>query len=87
MFIVPVQVTLQSRPPREEKGRMVATMAQFSWVGVILGAVIFGACIRVLDATGWPRNVVFGVTAALMLPVAMFYRPKDESLTEPTTAI
>jgi acyl-[acyl-carrier-protein]-phospholipid O-acyltransferase/long-chain-fatty-acid--[acyl-carrier-protein] ligase len=82
MFIVPVQVTLQSRPPREEKGRMVATMAQFSWVGVILGAVIFGACIRVLDATDWPRNIVFGVTAALMLPVALFYRPADEKLAD-----
>ena len=39
MFIVPVQVALQSRPPREEKGRMIATMNQCSWVGIILGAI------------------------------------------------
>ena len=36
MFIVPVQVTPQSVPPPDEKGRMIATMNQFSWVGVIL---------------------------------------------------
>jgi acyl-[acyl-carrier-protein]-phospholipid O-acyltransferase/long-chain-fatty-acid--[acyl-carrier-protein] ligase len=82
MFIVPVQVALQTRPPREEKGRMIATMNQISWVGVILGAVIYGVCIRVLDITEWPRSTVFGVTAVLMLPVAIFYRPADETLAE-----
>jgi MFS family permease len=81
MFIVPVQVLLQSRPPREEKGRMIATMNQCSWVGIILGAVLYQACIAVLDATGWPRSAIFGVAAALMLPVALLYRPKDEPLT------
>ena len=49
MFIVPVQVSLQSRPPREEKGRMIATMNQFSWIGIILGAIVYEACIRVLE--------------------------------------
>lgn len=80
LFIVPVQVELQSRPPREEKGRMIATMNQFSWVGVILGAVLYWACLKLLNATGWPRSTVFGITAALILPVAIFYRPKDEPL-------
>lgn len=80
MFIVPVQVALQSRPPKEEKGRMIATMNQFSWIGIILGAIVYQACIAVLDATGAPRSAIFGVTAALMLPVALFYRPKDEAL-------
>jgi acyl-[acyl-carrier-protein]-phospholipid O-acyltransferase/long-chain-fatty-acid--[acyl-carrier-protein] ligase len=80
MFIVPVQVALQSRPPREEKGRMIATMNQCSWVGIILGAVVWEICLKVMNATGWPRSSVFAVTAALMLPVALFYRPKDEQL-------
>jgi MFS family permease len=82
MFIVPVQVTLQSRPPRDEKGRMIATMNQISWIGVILGAVVYEACIIVLDQTGGPRSAIFGVTALLMLPVALFYRPKDERLAD-----
>jgi MFS family permease len=82
MFIVPVQVTLQSVPPPEEKGRMIATMNQFSWVGVILGAIVYSKCIDVLNTTGWPRASIFAVTAVLMLPVALFYRPKDERLAD-----
>src|SRR5262249_40834687 len=67
MLIVPVQVTLQSVPPPEEKGRMIATMNQFSWVGVILGALVYSGCLSILEKTGWPRSSVFGVTALLML--------------------
>lgn len=85
LFVVPVQVTVQSRPPRDEKGRVVATMNQCTWLGIILGAMIYSACIAVLDRTGWPRNTIFAVTAALMLPVAIFYRPKDEKLSHDTT--
>jgi acyl-[acyl-carrier-protein]-phospholipid O-acyltransferase/long-chain-fatty-acid--[acyl-carrier-protein] ligase len=82
MFIVPVQVALQSRPPREEKGRMIATMNQCSWIGIILGAVVWDLCLAALKNTGWPRSSVFAVTAMLMLPVAIFYRPKDERLSD-----
>jgi acyl-[acyl-carrier-protein]-phospholipid O-acyltransferase/long-chain-fatty-acid--[acyl-carrier-protein] ligase len=82
MFIVPVQVSLQSRPPRGEKGRMIATMNQFSWIGVILSAIIWEACVRVHDLTGWPLSTFFALTAALLLPVATFYRPKDERLAD-----
>ena len=82
MFIVPVQVMLQSRPPRGDKGRMIATMNQCTWVGVILSALLYKACIEVLDATGGPRNLIFAVGAAFMLPIALFYRPADEKLTE-----
>ena len=80
MFIVPIQVALQSRPPREQKGRMIATMNQCSWVGIILGAILYAVSISVFDAYDLPRNTMFAVTAALMLPVAAFYRPKDEQL-------
>jgi acyl-[acyl-carrier-protein]-phospholipid O-acyltransferase/long-chain-fatty-acid--[acyl-carrier-protein] ligase len=83
MFIVPVQVLLQSRPPRSDKGRMIATMNQCTWIGVILSAVLYKACIEVLDATGGPRNLIFAVGAAFMLPIALFYRPPDQKLTEP----
>jgi sugar phosphate permease len=75
-------VSLQSRPPRQQKGRMIATMNQCSWIGIILGALLYQVCIWVFDAYAWPRNTMFAVTAALMLPVAVFYRPKDEPLSE-----
>jgi MFS family permease len=80
LFVVPVQVIVQSRPPRDEKGRVVATMNQLTWIGVILGSLIYGASIHFLDRIGGPRNTVFAVTAILMLPVAIFYHPKDEKL-------
>jgi acyl-[acyl-carrier-protein]-phospholipid O-acyltransferase/long-chain-fatty-acid--[acyl-carrier-protein] ligase len=82
MFIVPVQVTLQSVPPADEKGRMIATMNQFSWVGVILGALVYNLCLDILSRTGWPRATIFAVTAVLMLPVAILYRPTDTKLTD-----
>jgi hypothetical protein len=55
-------------------------MNQCTWVGVILSALLYKACIEVLDATGGPRNLIFAVGAAFMLPIAIFYRPKDEIL-------
>jgi acyl-[acyl-carrier-protein]-phospholipid O-acyltransferase/long-chain-fatty-acid--[acyl-carrier-protein] ligase len=82
MFIVPVQVALQSRPPKSEKGRMIATMNQCSWIGIILGAIVYQASISVLDKIGGPRSAIFAVTAVLMLPVALFYRPQDQELGE-----
>ncbi len=82
MFIVPVQVALQSRPPKEEKGRMIATMNQCSWIGIILGAIVYQSCILVLDAVGGPRSAIFAVAAVLMLPVVLLYRPQDQELSE-----
>ncbi len=58
---------------------MIATMNQCSWIGIILGAVLFAVGLRVFDAYGWPQNTMFAVTAALMLPVAIFYRPRTSN--------
>jgi len=76
IFIVPIQVALQSLPPKREKGRMIALMNQCSWVGIILGAILYKTCIVILDAAGGPRSAIFAVTALIMLPVVLFYRPK-----------
>ncbi|MGD9633865.1 MAG: MFS transporter [Pirellulales bacterium] len=80
MFAVPVQVIIQSRPPRTEKGRMIATMNQCTWVGVIIGTAIFGASIWLVERNGWPQCSIFALTAVLILPVALFYRPQDQEL-------
>jgi acyl-[acyl-carrier-protein]-phospholipid O-acyltransferase/long-chain-fatty-acid--[acyl-carrier-protein] ligase len=80
MFIVPVQVALQSRPPKEEKGRVIATMNQLSWIGVILGAIVYKLSLAALVEANAPRSLIFGITALLMPPVALLYRPKDEQL-------
>jgi MFS family permease len=82
MFIVPVQVMLQSRPPREEKGRMIATMNQCSWIGIILGALLYKVSLVALESIDGPRSAIFAVTAVLMLPVAICYRPQETRLAE-----
>jgi hypothetical protein len=79
---VPIQVMLQSRPAREEKGRMIATMNQFTWIGVILSAVLYFGCIRAIKYFGGPQNLVFAVAAAIMLPIAIFYRPQEQTLVD-----
>jgi acyl-[acyl-carrier-protein]-phospholipid O-acyltransferase/long-chain-fatty-acid--[acyl-carrier-protein] ligase len=79
IFIVPIQVALQSLPPKQEKGRMIALMNQCSWVGIILGAILYKTCVVILDATGGPRSAIFAVTALIMLPVVLFYYPEGES--------
>jgi acyl-[acyl-carrier-protein]-phospholipid O-acyltransferase/long-chain-fatty-acid--[acyl-carrier-protein] ligase len=80
MFVVPVQVVLQMRPPRREKGRMIAVANLATNVGIIFGAVIYKISISILDGVDGPRSAIFAVTAAIMLPVALFYRPEDKVL-------
>jgi acyl-[acyl-carrier-protein]-phospholipid O-acyltransferase/long-chain-fatty-acid--[acyl-carrier-protein] ligase len=80
MFVVPVQVILQLRPSQAEKGRMIAVQNLTTNLGIILGAVLFKLCISLLDQVGGPPSAIFVVTAAIMLPVALFYRPKDVTL-------
>lgn len=80
MFVVPIQVSLQVLPPPEDKGRMIALMNQCNFLGIIAGGLIFGIAMGVLEANNWPRNRVFAITAAIMLPIALFYRPEEREL-------
>jgi acyl-[acyl-carrier-protein]-phospholipid O-acyltransferase/long-chain-fatty-acid--[acyl-carrier-protein] ligase len=80
-FALPVQVFLQSRPPESLKGRMIGTMNLVNWVGIILAAVVFyPRCLSMLAASGLPNFAVFGATALVLLPVALFYHPRDAEL-------
>jgi MFS family permease len=75
LFAVPIQVFLQTRPPASLKGRTIATTNLANWVAIIASAGVyftFDVVVRRLDV---PRATVFALTALLMLPVAVFYRP------------
>jgi len=80
MFVVPIQVTLQVLPPPQEKGRMIALMNQCNFIGIIGGGFIFKWALEWLVSAGMPQNMTFLVTAAIMLPIALFYRPKEVQL-------
>jgi len=79
-FAVPLQVFLQSRPPEDKKGRMIAVMNQANWIGVLFSAFFYFAFSQLIDAMDWPKSIMFLFIAALMLPIALFYHPKSESL-------
>lgn len=80
MFVVPIQVAVQALPPPEEKGRMVALMNQVNWIGIILGAVLFKGALSLCESLDQPRNTAFAIGALVMLPIALFYRPKERRL-------
>lgn len=80
MFVVPIQVSLQALPPPEDKGRMIATMNQANFAGILLGGLLFSGLTGLLAAWKLPVNLVFAVTAAIMLPIALFYRPEERAL-------
>lgn len=80
LFIVPLQVELQTRPPKSQKGRMIGTMNLINWVGIVLSAVFFGFFTMVCNKLNWPMSHVFLVLALVILPVALFYHPRDEAL-------
>lgn len=86
LFIVPLQVCLQTAPPDSQKGRMIATMNFANWVGILFSAAFyFGVDLlrRGLSASlnlVVPHAMMFGALALVILPVALLYRPTDREL-------
>lgn len=80
LFAVPLQVFLQSRPPNDKKGRMIAVMNQANWIGVLLSAGLYQGLAMLIEHQAWSRSVMFLFIGALMLPVALFYHPQSEAL-------
>jgi acyl-[acyl-carrier-protein]-phospholipid O-acyltransferase/long-chain-fatty-acid--[acyl-carrier-protein] ligase len=82
LFAVPLQVFMQSRPPADKKGRMIAVMNQANWVGILLAVAIYWALTKLIEGQEWPRSITFLFIALLMLPIALFYNPKNELLSD-----
>jgi acyl-[acyl-carrier-protein]-phospholipid O-acyltransferase/long-chain-fatty-acid--[acyl-carrier-protein] ligase len=81
LLAVPLQVYLQAKPPETLKGRMIGTMNLINWVGILFSSVFYHYCQRLFTAIGLPPFYTFGATAlVILLPIALFYRPKDVSL-------
>ncbi|NNJ24921.1 Lysophospholipid transporter LplT [Planctomycetes bacterium LzC2] len=78
LFAVPLQVALQTRPPRDLKGRMIGAMNLFNWIGIVLSSVVyFGLTATV--AAGGHYHWAFAVAGALLIPVGLFFRPSPET--------
>jgi acyl-[acyl-carrier-protein]-phospholipid O-acyltransferase/long-chain-fatty-acid--[acyl-carrier-protein] ligase len=82
LFVVPLQVFMQSRPPEDQKGRMIGAMNLVNWIGILLAAGFYQLCATVfeLEDVGISVSWIFAITSLLLIPVAIFYRPREESL-------
>lgn len=77
LFSVPLQVFLQERPPRDQKGRVIGAMNLLNWIGIFLAAGLYGLLTRGIVWAGVGQWALFAGTAVMMLPVAIFYRPRE----------
>jgi acyl-[acyl-carrier-protein]-phospholipid O-acyltransferase/long-chain-fatty-acid--[acyl-carrier-protein] ligase len=80
LFAVPLQVYLQVKAPREQKGRIIGTTNLVNWIGIAISGVYYHGWNLVFASRQWPPSLMFAAAAALLAPVALFYRPRDESL-------
>ena len=71
LFVVPLQVFMQTRPPVGHKGRMIGAMNLINWIAILAASGFYYLCAVLLSPVSW----TFGVLAAAVLPVAIFYRP------------
>ncbi len=74
IFSIPVQVFLQARPPKALKGRLIATMNQANFVGILLAGPLYQLFEKIAGSLGWPISSVFWMMGAIVLPLAIFYR-------------
>jgi len=74
IYSIPLQVFLQERPPNALKGRLIATMNQGNFLGMLLAGPLYQLFELIANSLGTPINSVFLMIALLVLPLAMFYR-------------
>jgi MFS family permease len=74
IYAVPLQVFLQDQPPAALKGRMIGTMNQANFVGILLSGPLYQALEAVASRMGWPISSLFWMLALFLLPLAVRYR-------------
>ncbi len=78
LFAVPLQVFMQSRPPEDQKGRMIGAMNLVNWIGILLSAIFFGLCSFLFKQFQLPISMIFVAISLIVLPVALFYHPETD---------
>lgn len=77
IFVVPIQVFVQAKPPADQKGRLIGSMNFMTWIGILLSAVwllVFNQLVAFLPNPVQHQYLLFVSLAVLILPVALFYR-------------
>jgi acyl-[acyl-carrier-protein]-phospholipid O-acyltransferase/long-chain-fatty-acid--[acyl-carrier-protein] ligase len=76
MYAIPLQVFMQSRPPQGQKGRMIAVMNQANFTAIMLSSVVYWLFDRIVVYLELNRSPIFFMTALIMLPTVLLYRPQ-----------
>ncbi len=84
IYSVPLQVFLQQRPSPELKGRMIATMNQANFVGILIAGPLYQLFERIAAWSELPISSIYLMIGLLVLPLAMFYR-LDSDAQQPQT--
>ena len=79
-FSVPIQVYLQAKAPDDQKGQVIAEMSRANWVAIFMSGLLYFVFDKILRFAEMDRCWLFAFTAVLMLPVALIYHPKSETL-------
>lgn len=74
VFAIPIQVFLQDRPPAELKGRMIATMNQANFMGILISGPLYQLFEAISTRADWAISSVFWMMSLLVLPAALIYR-------------
>lgn len=83
IYSIPLQVFLQDRPPNELKGRMIATMNQANFLGMMLAGPLYQLFLQIAKWLQFPVSSVFWMIGLMVIPLAIGYRmggrnpPKD----------
>lgn len=84
-YSVPLQVYLQTAAPADQKGRIIGALNLLNWIGIAgAGAVYSIGRLILVETLELPHASLFGFGALLILPVALFYRPPETTVTPET---
>lgn len=79
-FAIPVQVFIQARPKDDQKGRIIAVMNLANFAAMLLSGALYGVFDATVNGLGLPHAPIFILTSLMIVPLALFYRPKDVEL-------
>ena len=79
IYSSPLQVFLQERPPNQLKGRMIATMNQANFLGMMMAGPLYQLFLQIAKWLNYPVSSVFWMIGIMVVPLAIFYRMGDKA--------
>lgn len=79
IYVVPLNVFLQSRPPADQKGRVIGAMNLVNWIGIFLASAFYGVMAIVFHWLGLADRMnasgMFATIALVMFVLSIWFRP------------